>query len=129
MAVEFLIDRDIGRHQVPNALRERGFVTRTLFDVYREEELFVSDVTWLRDAGTHGWAVITADAHIRRRRHELAAVETGGVKVFTMPHGNLTGPQQVNRVLDNLDAVLQACTYPGGAVFTLLRDRIERRFP
>lgn len=43
----FLIDRDIGRHQVPGALRERGQIVHTLFEVFGDRELFVTDVEWL----------------------------------------------------------------------------------
>lgn len=129
MAVEFLIDRDIGRHQVPSAMRERGFVTRTLFDVYGDREQFVTDVEWLHDAGAQGWAVITADARMRWRALERQAIDEGAIKVFTMPHGNLTGPEQVARVVDNLEAIVRACGRPEPGIYTLLPDRLTRRYP
>lgn len=127
--VDFILDRDIGRYQVSAALEERGIVVQTLFEVYGEREQFVTDIEWLTRAGEERWAVITADARIRRRRLELDVVDRWNVKVFTMPHGNLTGPQQVARVIDNLDAILRAMARPGPGIYVLLPDRIERRHP
>lgn len=127
--VDFLLDRDIGRYQVSAALQERDLAVRTLFDVYGEREQFVTDVEWLTRAGEERWAVITADARIRRRPLERDAVDRWQVKVFTMPHGNLTGQQQVARVIDNLDAILRAVARPGPAIYVLLPHRIERRHP
>lgn len=129
MAVEFLTDRDIGRHLLPTALREHGQTTRTLFDVYGVREQFISDAEWLQRAGEEGWAVITADLRMRWRPTERGAIDAGGVKVFTMPHGNLTGPEQVARVTDNLPAILRACERPGAAIYTMMADRITRRYP
>lgn len=127
--VDFLLDRDIGRYQVSAALQEHGVIVRTLFEVYGERELFVTDVEWLTRAGVERWAVLTADSRIRRRPLEREVVDREQVKIFTMPHGNLTGEQQVARVIDNLDAILRAAGRPGPAIYVLLTDRIERRHP
>ncbi|WP_370324925.1 hypothetical protein [Euzebya sp.] len=127
--VDFLLDRDIGRYQVSAALQEHDLVVRTLFDVYGEREQFITDVEWLTRAGEEEWAVITADARIRRRALERAVVDRWQVKIFTLPHGNLTGPEQVARVIDNLEAILRAATRPGPAIYVLLPQRIERRHP
>lgn len=68
--------------------------------------------------------MITADTCILRRPLERAVVDEWGVKVFTMPNGNLTGPQQVKRVIDNLDAVVRASAIQGPGIYILMPDRI-----
>ena len=77
MALEFLVDRSLGRHVVPDAIRVEGFAVRTLFDVYGEAEERLSDAAWLEDAGREGWIVLTGDPRIRRRPHELAVCTMG----------------------------------------------------
>lgn len=59
------MDRSLGRHIVPDAIRARGHTVHTLWTVYGESEQSLSDVEFLRDAGRNGWAVFTADMRIR----------------------------------------------------------------
>ncbi len=87
------------------------------------------DTAFLRDAGRNGWAVLTGDASIRRRPHELAVVRDERVKIFTLPRGNLRGAEQVARFVDNLPAIVRGCERPGPFIYWVLADRIERRYP
>lgn len=99
---EFLIDRNLGRHVLPGALRSRGYVVHTLWSVYGQAEQVLADVDFLCEAGRNGWAVMTADMSIRRRPHELAVVEAEKVQMFGLPRGDLTGADQVARFTANL---------------------------
>jgi len=48
---EFFIDRSLGRHVVPDALREAGAVVHVMADVYGERiGQGLADEEWLRDA-------------------------------------------------------------------------------
>lgn len=52
---EFFIDRSLGRHAVPAALREAGVTVHTMADVYGERVgQGLDDEEWLRDAGRRG---------------------------------------------------------------------------
>jgi hypothetical protein len=65
---EFFIDRSLGRHAVPAALREAGLTVHTMADVYGERVgQRLDDEEWLRAAGQRGWAVLMTDAKIRYR--------------------------------------------------------------
>jgi hypothetical protein len=78
---EFFIDRSLGRHLVPDALRACGLTVITMADFYGEragQEL--KDETWLREAGRHGWIVLMKDDAIRRRPAERDALIEGGVR-------------------------------------------------
>ena len=77
---EFLVDRSLGRHVVPNAVRAQGHTVHTLWSVYGDAEQDLADTEFLGDAGRHGWAVLTGDMRIRRVAHELAVVEAEGVR-------------------------------------------------
>ncbi len=129
MPPEFLVDRSLGRYEVANAIRARGFAVHTLFEVYGAKEETLPDTVWLADAGRNGWPVLTANPHIKRVRHELAVVQAEAVRMFTLPRGNLTGRDQVARFLANLDAIVQACQRPGPYIYSVLPDRIELRWP
>ncbi|MBA3372584.1 MAG: toxin-antitoxin system, toxin component, PIN family protein [Actinomycetota bacterium] len=126
---EFLVDRSLGRHVVPNAVRAQGHTVHTLWSVYGDAEQDLADTEFLGDAGRHGWAVLTGDMRIRRVAHELAVVEAEGVRMFALPRGHLRGVEQAARFVDNLPAILRACDRPGPYIYAVLRDRIERRWP
>jgi PIN like domain len=60
---EFFIDRSLGRHVVPDALREAGAVAHVMADVYGERiGQGLSDEEWLHDTGERGWVVLMKDA-------------------------------------------------------------------
>lgn len=129
MPPEFLVDRSLGRYEVANAIRARGYVVRTLFEVYGPAEETLPDSMWLADAGGNGWPVLTANPHIKRVKHELEVVQAEAVQIFSLPRGNLTGREQVARFLTNLDAIVRTCQRPGPYIYSVLPDRIELRWP
>jgi len=57
---EFLVDRSLGRHVVPNAVRAQGHTVHTLWTVYGDAEQDLADTKFLGEAGRHGCAVLTA---------------------------------------------------------------------
>lgn len=71
---EFLVDRSLGRHHLPDALRDLGFVVHTLADVYGERRAQgILDSEWIERAGHENWAILTKDDRIRYRRVEKEA--------------------------------------------------------
>jgi hypothetical protein len=80
---EFFIDRSLGRHAVPAALRKAGVPVHTMADVYGERVgQGLEDEEWLENAGHHGWAVLMKDAKIRYPPTELDALKTHRVRAF-----------------------------------------------
>jgi hypothetical protein len=66
---EFFIDRSLGRHTVPAALRQAGVTVHTMADVYGERVgQGLDDEEWVRDAGQRGWSVLMKDAKIATDR-------------------------------------------------------------
>lgn len=49
------------------------------------------DTAWLAAVAKRGWVVLTKDQRLRYRPTELAALRRGGVRVFILTAGNLTG--------------------------------------
>ncbi len=64
---------------VSNTLREMGFC---IADTMPEG---TPDTEWMAEAGKNGWAVITQDGAITRRRHEMQALIENKVKCFILP--------------------------------------------
>lgn len=73
---DVLIDRSLGRIQVPSLLRTAGLRLITLAEHYgipADED--IEDVTWLKLAGQSNWIVFMKDAQIRRRPAERAVCQ------------------------------------------------------
>lgn len=104
-------------------------MVRTLFDVYGDAEESLADTEFLLDAGRNAWVVLTGDPKIRWRPHELTVVQAEAVQMFTLPRGNLRGSDQVARFVDNLPRIVRACEQPGPFIYSVLINRIERRYP
>jgi hypothetical protein len=103
---EFFVDRSLGRHVVPNALREAGAVVHVMADVYGERiGQGLADEEWLRDAGEHGWAVLMKDAKIRYRPAELQVVIDHGLRAFCLTNANLRGVDMAERFVENLPRI------------------------
>jgi predicted nuclease of predicted toxin-antitoxin system len=124
---EFFVDRSLGRHLLPDALREAGFTVHTLATVYGEEcAQVVKDEVWLRLAGERDWVVLTKDDAIRRRPAELAMVKKHAVKVFCLRSGNLTGLEQRERFLSHIDRIVQRSRQPGPWIDGVYQHRVLR---
>jgi hypothetical protein len=103
---EFFIDRSLGRHVVPDALREAGAVVHVMADVYGERiGQGLADEEWLRDAGERGWVVLMKDAKIRYRPAELQVVIDYGLQAFCLTNANLRGVDMAERFVENLPRI------------------------
>jgi hypothetical protein len=126
---EFLVDRALGRYDVPHALRNKGFIVRTLFDVYGAKEQRLGDEVWAREAGEKAWAVLTCDARIRRGAGERL-MRRYGVGVFALPNGNMSGPAQAGRYVDYLpDMVRVWLEEQRPYIYRVYRHGLEKRWP
>lgn len=127
---EYFIDRSLGRHQLPDALRASGRVVHTMVSIYGPDaEQKVSDETWLQDAGQGGWVVLTKDDRIRRRPAELAAIVRFGVRVACLTNASLTGPQQVKRIMTNINRIDQRWRKPGPWVVAIHERSLTQIWP
>jgi hypothetical protein len=82
---EYFIDRSLGRHVVPDALRAAGAIVHVMADVYGGRVgQDLPDTEWLHDAGGKRWVVLMKDDKIRYRPVELDALTAAGVRAFCM---------------------------------------------
>lgn len=124
---EFFIDRSLGSHQLPSALRAAGLIVHTLASVYGEHEAQrVRDEVWLELAGRNGWIVLAKDDRIRRRPLERAAIIEHRVKAFVLTSAGLRGDQQVERILTHRHRIIQRARRDGPYVYGIYADGLRR---
>ena len=127
---EFFIDRSLGRHQVPQALRAAGLTVHTMAEVYGEQVgQGLRDEVWLADVGRRGWIVLMKDDAIRRRPAEREALIDGTVRAFCLTNAQLRGAEQAGRLVANRDRILAQARHPGPYIFGVHADRISRLWP
>ena len=94
--VTFYVDECLGKRQVPDALRAGGLNIEVWFDHFPGG---TEDVVWLPYCGVRGWVVLTKDKAIRRIAAEMDKVISAGVRMFTLPSGNMSGGQMASVLL------------------------------
>jgi uncharacterized protein with PIN domain len=127
---EFLVDRSLGRHHLPNALRGLGFVVHTLADVYGERRAQeVADIEWIELAGHENWVILTKDDRIRYRRVEKEAFIAANLRVFCLTTAKLRGDEQTARFVNNINRILQRSGKPGPYIYGVYEKRLDRIWP
>lgn len=107
MQPEFFVDRSLGRHQVADALRTRGWRISTHHEVYSERDEAIPDVEWLEYCADRGLVVLSKDRRLRYRPDEIAVIQGRGLRVFVLARGNLAAAVQGRRFIDN-EALIRA---------------------
>lgn len=122
----FLIDRSLGRVQVPQALRAAGWRVVTLAEHYGiPRDAGVSDEEWLALAGHHGWAVLMKDDRIRYRPAEREALIRAKVQAFCLSSGNLHAGQMAGLFLHHASAVLELAVAPGPGLHVISKGGLR----
>jgi PIN like domain len=126
---EFLVDRSLGTVIVPKAIGELGYVVHTLDSIYGVEEAkYLDDTVWLRDAGKKGWLCLMKDK-ITRRPANRPAVCDNHVKAFCLTSGNMTGEQNAERLVYNINRIVQSGRRPGPFLYAVHARTIHRLCP
>jgi len=128
---EFFIDRSLGRHVVPDALRAAGAIVHVMADVYGERiGQGLADEEWLRDAGEREWVVLMKDAKIRYRPAELQVVVDHGLRAFCLTNANLRGAEMALRFVENLPRIVRIAELkPGPYIYGVDSDAVRPIWP
>jgi hypothetical protein len=89
----FFADVCLGR-QLSQALKDSGWAVKFHLDHFPQD---TPDEVWLPVVGDRGWVVLTKDKNIRRKPAERAKIIASKVRLFTLPGGNMTGEEMVER--------------------------------
>ena len=88
--VTFYIDRNLGRHAVPGALRDAGYQVQIHDDHLPPD---APDEDWIALCGREKWIAITQDKNIRYRAAEIDAIRRHRAAVIVVRAKLLTGDQ------------------------------------
>lgn len=128
---EFFIDRSLGRHIVPAALREAGAIVHAMADVYDEKiGQGLADEQWLHDAGERGWVVLKKDAKIRYRPAELQMVNDHRLRAFCLTNANLRGSEMAERFVEHLSGITRIAEQnPGPYIYGVYSKAVRPLWP
>jgi hypothetical protein len=87
-SLTFFVDRSLGAHDVPEALRAAGARVEIHDDHFAPD---TPDISWLVEVGARGWVVLTKDSRIRRHPLELQALIGANVAAFMVTATDMTG--------------------------------------
>jgi hypothetical protein len=129
----FFLDRGVGSRIVPDGLRAAGWIVTTMDERYgREASQGIADPTWIRDASQAGEVVITKDRAIAKRPLEAEAIYYSEARVLAIASAQITGPEQLKRLLHNASRIERLSIQPGPWVFGVYTDELRRlrlRYP
>lgn len=86
----FFVDRGLGRHQVPNALKAAGATVVCHDDLYAQD---TPDTEWLQAEAAKGSLILTKDPSIGHNPLEKAMVKRAGAMVFALTSANMKGQE------------------------------------
>ena len=92
----FFVDRSLGRHQIPDILREAGLDIRVHDEIFAQD---AEDPDWISKVTGKGWVILTKDKNIRYRPLEIRAVRASGARMFVLASGNLNGQEMAEAFL------------------------------
>jgi hypothetical protein len=86
----FFIDKCLGLHVVPDALRARGERVELLTDHFAQD---APDQDWLSEVGRRGWIILSKDKILRHNNLEIVELLRSGTHSFILTSGNSTAQE------------------------------------
>ena len=116
---EFLIDRALGIH-LAESIRGRGYAVHTLRTLYGEAcAQSIEDEIWIPESALLGLVILTKDDSIRRFAPARDAAMESRARLFCLPNAHLTTQQMRERVLDNLNRIVQRARHDGPYMYAV----------
>lgn len=98
----FFTDRDLGRHKLPNLLKQAGLHVEVHHDHFEPD---AADVDWLPEVAARGWIVLSNDQRIMRRPLEREAVRASGAALLVLVGGGLPTDELARNFLNTLPKI------------------------
>jgi hypothetical protein len=123
----FFLDRSVGRHDVADALRQRGFEVVLMHELYPGgSDQSVGDNDWIERVADLHHIAITKDLNIIRAHGD--AIRESGIRLFSFDSARLTGPEMAGRIDRHLNRILQRASKPGPYFYVIHSDSLELRW-
>lgn len=124
------MDRSLGSDAIAVALREAGYVVRTLRELYGENVAqSLPDVVWIARSAEEGWVCFSKDKKFRQNQsvEQRAAIEHRA-RVFVLPRAYMTEAQQIERFVRNRFRIALRSNQPGPRVWRVDENRVSHRY-
>lgn len=124
----FFLDRSIGRLQIAQVIRTRGYEALPMAEIYPGGvDQRIPDPEWILKADQENWVALTKDYSVVRDHSDVLAKTT--LRLFSYNNANLTGPEMAKRLETNFSRILQKIAKPGPYIYVIARDKLEFRWP
>ncbi len=101
-ALRFFVDRSLGSHIVPDALRVAGWMLETMDERYgNDASQFIQDIQWIEEAAERGDVMLCKDLRVATNPLEADAVHRVSARVFGLARRDVDGPTMARCFLDN----------------------------
>ncbi len=89
----FFIDKCLGLHVVPDALRAIGVSVELKTDHFDED---TEDKDWIPTVGKRGWIILSADKRLKHNHIEIVALLKSNTHSFLLTSGSFTGKEMAH---------------------------------
>ncbi|NQT40452.1 MAG: hypothetical protein HQ581_23360 [Planctomycetes bacterium] len=98
----FFIDKCLGTHVVPDALRAHGVSVEIKTDHFAPD---TEDIHWLPVVGKNRWVILSKDKQLRHNYLEIVGLLQSGTASFILTSGNYTGQEMAEAYIRALPAI------------------------
>ena len=86
----FFLDRNLGKHIIPDRLRSEGMKVEVHDDHLQQD---APDEDWIALVGRMGWVALTKDKNIRYRTAEIESIRKNSARIIVIRARNATGSE------------------------------------
>lgn len=120
--VVYFVDRSLGKHAVPDALRRAGATVELHDDHFAAD---TPDEVWIEEVAARGWTILTKDSRIRYRPLEHEAVRASRAGLFVLTAGSVSGTEMAEIFVHHLARMERiALSRPRPFIARVTRSRV-----
>lgn len=102
MSRVFFIDRDLGRHILPQALERAGLAVER-HDLHFQPD--TPDEIWIPQVAQRGWVIVSGDRKILRRPHEVGALVESRARMLILVGNHAPADELASNLINTLPKI------------------------
>ena len=127
-ALRFFVDRSLGSHIVPGALRNAGWVLETMDERYGADiSQLIQDTLWIEEATDRGDVILCKDLRIARNPLEAAVIHRTLARAFGLARRDIDGPTMARYFLSNEQRIFRMARRAAGPYVVSVSEEGLRR--
>jgi PIN like domain len=122
------MDRSLGSHIVPDALRNAGWELETMDERYGADvSQLIQDTLWIEEATDRGDVILCKDLRIARNRLEAAVINRRLARAFGLARRDIDGPTMARCFLNNEQRIFRMARHAAGPYVVSVSEEGLRR--